>query len=264
MAALEKKALKYGNAKKIIGVVSGKGGVGKSTVTAVLAIKLAEKGYKVGVLDGDIIGPSIPRIFGKEKLRGNVQKITETELKFAPIESKLGIKLDSFNFYTVNEDQAVMWRGPIISSTLSQIYQEVEWGELDYLLIDMPPGTGDTAITVMQSFRLDGIIAVGTPQKMVTVIVKKLINMAQVMNIPVIGVVENLAHIIASNGEKLNVWGKENAIWHANELSTPLLAELPIDHEKGEAMENGNFEDYILKDTKTNGLVEKFLELIKK
>ena len=128
----------------------------------------------------------------------------------------------------------------------------------------MPPGTGDTAITVMQSFRLDGIIAVGTPQKMVTVIVKKLINMAQVMNIPVIGVVENLAHIIASNGEKLNVWGKENAIWHANELSTPLLAELPIDHEMGEAMENGNFEDYILKDTKTNGLVEKFLELIKK
>ena len=190
-------------------------------------------------------------------------KITETELKFAPIESKSGIKLASFNFYTVNEDQAVMWRGPIISSTLSQIYQEVEWGELDYLLIDMPPGTGDTAITVMQSFRLDGIIAVGTPQKMVTVIVKKLINMAQVMNIPVIGVVENLAHIIASNGEKLNVWGKENAIWHANELSTPLLAELPIDHEMGEAMENGNFEDYILKDTKTNGLVEKFLESIK-
>jgi len=208
---IEYERKKYGNAKKIIGVVSGKGGVGKSTVTAVLAIKLAEKGYKVGVLDGDIIGPSIPRIFGKEKLRGNVQKITETELKFAPIESKSGIKLASFNFYTVNEDQAVMWRGPIISSTLSQIYQEVEWGELDYLLIDMPPGTGDTAITVMQSFRLDGIIAVGTPQKMVTVIVKKLINMAQVMNIPVIGVVENLAHIIASNGEKLNVWGKENA-----------------------------------------------------
>jgi len=262
MPALEKKALKYGNAKKIIGVVSGKGGVGKSTVTASLAVKLANRGFKVGILDGDIIGPSIPRIFGKEKLRGNVQKITEAELKFAPIESKTGIKLASFNFYTVNEDQAVMWRGPILSSTLGQIYQEVEWGELDYLLIDMPPGTGDTAITVMQSFRLDGIIAVGTPQKMVTVIVKKILNMAKVMNVPVLGVVENLAYIFDSANKKLNVWGKENVAWHVEELAVPLLAELPIDHEMGEAMENGEFEDYVIKNEKLDALADGFLALV--
>lgn len=262
MAVLEKKALKYGNAKKIIGIVSGKGGVGKSTVTASLAVKLTQKGFKVGILDGDIIGPSIPRIFGKEKLRGNVEKITETELKFAPIISKTGIKLASFNFYTVNEDQAVMWRGPIVSSTLSQIYQEVEWGELDYLLIDMPPGTGDTAITVMQNFKLDGLIAVGTPQKMVTVIVKKIINMAKVMNIPVVGLVENLAYIMDSANKKLNIWGKEDIIWHVSELGVPLLAELPIDHEMGEAMENGAFEEYVLKKEKLNELADNFLAMI--
>lgn len=261
MAQLEKKDLKYGSAKKIIGIVSGKGGVGKSTITSALAVKLANRGYKVGVLDGDIIGPSIPRIFGKEKLRGNVQKITETELKFAPIISEIGIKLASFNFYTVNEDQAVMWRGPILSSTLSQIYQEVEWGELDYLLIDMPPGTGDTAITVMQSFKLDGIIAVGTPQKMVTVIVKKIINMAKVMNVPVLGVVENLSYIVDSLGKKLNVWGKEDIIWHVSELGVPLVAELPIDHEMGEAMESGNFEKYVIKNENLENLLNGFLAL---
>lgn len=261
MGPIEKKTLKYGNAKKIIGVVSGKGGVGKSTVTATLAVKLSEKGFKVGILDGDIIGPSIPRIFGKEKLRGNVQKITETELKFSPIDSQQGVKLASFNFYTVNEDQAVMWRGPILSSTLSQIYQEVEWGELDYLLIDMPPGTGDTAITVMQSFNLNGIIAVGTPQKMVTVIVKKILNMAKVMNIPVLGVVENLAYIVDTLGNKLNVWGKESTLWHIEELGIPLIAELPIDHEMGEAMEKGLFEDYVLKNEKAEELVNGFLAL---
>jgi ATP-binding protein involved in chromosome partitioning len=264
MPALEKKSLKYGNAKKIIGVVSGKGGVGKSTVTSILAIKLAKQGYKVGVLDGDIIGPSIPRIFGKDKLRGNVKKVTDTELMFSPIESKYGIKLASFNFYTVDEAQAVMWRGPILSSTLTQIYQEVVWEELDFLLIDMPPGTGDTAITVMQGFKLDGIVAVGTPQKMVSVIVKKIVNMAAVLNTPVVGLVENLSYITASNGEKLNVWGRESAEWHANDLNLPLLAEFPINHELGDSLENGTFEEYVYNNNTYDSIVDTFLKNLNK
>ncbi len=262
MGALKKETLKYGSAKKIIGVVSGKGGVGKSTVTASLGVKLAEKGYKVGILDADIVGPSIPRIFGKQAMRGNVKRIDDTVLKFAPVMSKTGIKLASFNFYTKNEDDAVMWRGPIISSTLTQIFTEVEWEELDYLLIDMPPGTTDTAITVMQSYGIDGIVAVGTPQKMVTMIVKKLINMANKMNIPVYGIVENMSYLTSSTGEKLNIWGKESASWHAIEMGQVLLAELPMDHDMSEYMDRGEFEEYIKEKPEFETMVENFINVI--
>lgn len=264
MANIKKENLKYGNAKKIIGIVSGKGGVGKSTVTASLGVKLAEKGYKVGILDGDIVGPSIPRIFGKQAMRGNVERIDDEVLKFDPVISKTGIKLASFNFYTRNEDDAVMWRGPIISSTLTQIFTEVNWEELDYLLIDMPPGTTDTAITVMQNYGIDGIVAVGTPQKMVTMIVKKLINMANRMNVPVFGVVENMSYLTSSTGEKLNIWGKESAGWHAMEMGQVLLADLPMDHDMSEYMDRGDFEGYIKERPEFETMVENFINLIGK
>lgn len=264
MAELAKEALKYGSAKKIIGVVSGKGGVGKSTVTASLGVKLAQMGYKVGILDGDIVGPSIPRIFGKQDMRGNVERIDEEVLKFAPVMSKTGIKLASFNFYTRNEDDAVMWRGPIISSTLTQIFTEVNWEELDYLLIDMPPGTTDTAITVMKTYGIDGIVAVGTPQKMVTMIVKKLINMANRMNIPVFGLVENMSYLTSSTGEKLNIWGKESAGWHAVELGQVLLAELPMNHDMSEYMDRGEFEKYVNERPEFETMAENFINLVGK
>lgn len=264
MANIKTETLKYGNAKKIIGVVSGKGGVGKSTVTASLGVKLAEKGFKVGILDGDIVGPSIPRIFGKQAMRGNVERIDDDVLKFDPVLSKSGIKLASFNFYTRNEDDAVMWRGPVISSTLTQIFTEVNWEELDYLLIDMPPGTTDTAITVMQNYGIDGIVAVGTPQKMVTMIVKKLINMANRMSVPVFGVVENMSYLTSSTGEKLNIWGKESAGWHAMEMGQVLLAELPMDHDMSEYMDRGDFEDYIKERPEFETMAENFINLIGK
>lgn len=262
MGVLKEEILNFGKAKKIIGIVSGKGGVGKSTVTASLAVKLAKNGYKVGLLDADILGPSIPRIFGLENKRGNVTKTGETDLRFEPIISKLGIKLASFNFYTTDENQAFMWRGPLISSTLTKIFTGVNWEELDYLLIDMPPGTSDTALTVMQSYKIDGIIAVGTPQKMVSMIVDKIINMAKALNVKVYGLVENMAYLTCPHGEKMTVFGKHDAKWHANQLNQTLLAEIPINHDLGEAMDEGRFEDFVALDKDYDLLYENFISII--
>lgn len=236
-----------GNIKNIIGVISGKGGVGKSTVATLLATLLKKSGYKVGVLDADITGPSIPRLFGINEQRAIIKQVGEDKSEFEPVETKTGIKVMSLNLLISNEDDPVIWRGPMITGVLNQMYGDTNWGDLDYLLIDMPPGTGDIALTVMQSFDLSGIVVVSTPQDMVSMIVKKVITMAQKMNINVMGVIENMSYIkCGSCGEKTRIFSKKPAEEHAEYLGVKLLAELPIDLDLIERMEKGEIEDYII------------------
>ncbi|MFL0248898.1 Mrp/NBP35 family ATP-binding protein [Clostridium neuense] len=238
---------KYGNFKKIIGIISGKGGVGKSTVTGIIAVKLAKAGYKVGVLDGDITGPSMPRILGISNKRNLiVQKEGSEEVKFIPAETEFGIKVMSLNLMIESEDQPVIWRGPVINNVLNQMYVDAEWGDLDYLLIDMPPGTGDVALTVMQGIPLDGMVIVSTPQDMVSMIVKKVVVMAQKLKVNILGVVENMSYIKCEKcGEKIRVFSKKSAEEQAKYLNLPLLSEMPIDLELVENLENGTAEKYI-------------------
>ena len=254
----------YGSIKNIIGVMSGKGGVGKSTVTGILATKLRNLGYKVGILDGDITGPSMPRFFGINKQRAQIfPGKTQEEAKFIPVETSTGIKVISLNLLTEEEEQPVIWRGPVLTGVLTQMYRDTEWGELDYLLIDMPPGTGDLALTVMQSIPLSGVVIAATPQDMVTMIVKKVVIMAQKMNIRVYGVVENMSYIRCGNcGEKQNVFSKKSAKEQAENLGIPLVTELPIDLELIEKMELGVVEDYINMSPEYNELLGSFMRLI--
>ncbi|ERK28416.1 Mrp/NBP35 family ATP-binding protein [Clostridium intestinale] len=241
---------KYGEVKNIIGVISGKGGVGKSTVTGLIATQLANRGYKVGVLDGDITGPSMPRFFGINDKRAEMIPLdNNSNFKFKPVESKLGIKVISMNLLTPVEDQPVIWRGPVITGVLNQMYTDTEWGDLDYLLIDMPPGTGDIALTVMQSFPLKELIIVSTPQDMVSMIVKKVVIMAQKMGISIRGVVENMSYINCDSCDhKIKIFSKKSAEEHAEYLGLPLLAELPINLDLTEALENGIAEEYVKED----------------
>lgn len=237
---------KYGNIKNIVGVISGKGGVGKSTVTGMLASQLAKKGYKVGVLDADITGPSMPRFFGINEKRAEIYPEGEG-VRFIPVETGLGIKVISLNLITEVEDEPVIWRGPVINGVLNQMYQDTVWGDLDYLLIDMPPGTGDITLTVMQSFPLKEIIIVSTPQDMVSMIVKKLVVMAEKLGVPVRGVVENMAYILCGKcGERMNVFSKKSSEEHAKYLGLKLLGELPINLDFTEALENGKAEEYVV------------------
>ena len=231
---------KHGNIKNIIGVISGKGGVGKSTVTGIMATILRKKGFKVGVLDADITGPSMPRFFGINTERAIITPIDENTVQFKPVETKSGIKVMSMNLITQVEEQPVIWRGPIITGVLNQMYTDTQWGELDYLLIDMPPGTGDIALTVMQDFPIKEMIIVSTPQDMVSMIVKKVVIMAEKIGIPIKGVVENMAYIICTGcDKKLRVFSKKSAEEHAEYLGVPLIGELPIDLEFTAALEAG-------------------------
>lgn len=238
---------KYGNVKNIIGVISGKGGVGKSTITGIMATILRKKGFKVGVLDADITGPSMPRFFGINAERAIITPIDENIVKFQPVETESGIKVMSMNLITQLEDQPVIWRGPVITGVLNQMYTNTEWGDLDYLLIDMPPGTGDVALTVMQDFPIKEMIIVSTPQDMVSMIVKKMVIMAGKLGIPVKGVVENMSYIICTGcDKKLRVFSKKSAEEHAEYLGIPLIGELPIDLEFTAALEYGKAEEYVL------------------
>ncbi|AWI07581.1 Mrp/NBP35 family ATP-binding protein [Clostridium drakei] len=248
---------KYGKIKHIIGVISGKGGVGKSTVTGILATKLSKEGHKVGVLDGDITGPSMPRFFGINDKRADMLQVGESEeIKFRPVETSNGIKVISLNLLTEEEEQPVIWRGPVITGVLKQMYTDTEWDELDYLLIDMPPGTGDIALTIMQELPLEGMVVVSTPQDMVSMIVKKVIIMAQKMDINVIGVVENMSYIKCGKcGEKINVFSKKSAQEHAEHLGVPLLAEMPINLDLVESMENGTVEEFLARSDEYEELI---------
>ncbi|SFB14750.1 Mrp/NBP35 family ATP-binding protein [Clostridium frigidicarnis] len=249
---------KYGEIKNIIGIISGKGGVGKSTVTGIMATELAKKGFKVGVLDADITGPSMPRFFGINNERAKILSDENGEnITFTPVSTKLGIKVISINLLTEIEDQPVIWRGPVINGVLNQMYQDTKWGELDYLLIDMPPGTGDIALTVMQSFPLTSMIIVSTPQDMVSMIVKKVVIMTEKLEVPVKGVVENMSYIDCLNcGEKTRIFSKKPAAEHAQYLGLPLIAELPINLDLVESLEEGLAEDYLINTDKYTFLID--------
>lgn len=240
---------RYGNIKNIVAVMSGKGGVGKSTVTGIMATTLAKKGYKVGVLDADITGPSMPRFFGINDERGKIIPLANDMVKFEPVETNGGIKVISMNLLTPVEEEPVIWRGPIVTGVLKQMYVETNWGDLDYLLIDMPPGTGDIVLTVMQEFPINEVIIVSTPQDMVSMIVKKVVIMAQKIGIKIRGVVENMAYINCPDcDKKIRIFSKKSSEENAEYLGVPLIGELPINLELTEALEDGKAEEYVKED----------------
>ncbi len=210
--------------RKVIGVVSGKGGVGKSLVTSILATKLRALGNETAVLDADITGPSIPKIFG---VSGDV---TGTDDGIFPLESRAGVKVMSVNLLLEDETSPVVWRGPVIAGTVKQFWTDVIWGDVDVMFVDCPPGTGDVPLTVFQSIPLDGVIIVTSPQDLVSMIVAKAVNMAKMMNIPVLGIVENMSFIRCPDcGKEISVFGKSKADEVAAEFGLPLLGRMPID-----------------------------------
>ncbi len=229
----------YSSIKKVIGVVSGKGGVGKSFVTAMLAVLMSRKGYKVGILDADITGPSIPRMFGITK------KAKAGELGVVPESTRNNIKVMSVNLLLETEDTPVIWRGPILANTVKQFWTDVVWEDLDYLFIDMPPGTGDVPLTVFQSIPLDGIVIVTSPQDLVSMIVKKAYNMARMMNIPILGLVENMSYVKCPDcGKELHIFGESKLKDISNEIGVEILGRIPIDSTIAKLVDDGNFEDF--------------------
>ena len=231
-----KPANAHSHINKVIAVVSGKGGVGKSMVTASLARLMREQGFSVGILDADITGPSIPKMYGiHETAKG-------TEDGIFPSEAKDGTKIMSVNLLLEHESDPVIWRGPIIANVVTQFWTDVIWGELDYLFVDMPPGTGDVPLTVFQSLPVDGVVIVTSPQDLVQMIVKKAYNMARQMNIPVLGVVENYSYRICPDcGRKISVFGESHIDEAAKALDLPVLGKMPIDAGLSEAVEQEKF-----------------------
>ena len=222
------------NVKHVIGVVSGKGGVGKSLVTGLMATLLKRRGYATAVLDADITGPSIPRMFGvHEKAMGCDEGIL-------PAESKTGVKLMSINLLLEHDTDPVVWRCALIAGTVKQFWTDVLWGDVDFMFVDMPPGTGDVPLTVFQSLPVDGIIIVASPQELVGMIVEKAVNMAKMMNIPVLGIVENMSWIACPDcGKKIYPFGEGKTLQVAQAHSLPLLAQLPIQPELASACDKG-------------------------
>ncbi len=233
-----KPANEFSDIKKVIGVVSGKGGVGKSMVTASLARMMRKKGCKVGILDADITGPSIPKMYGiHDKALGD-------ESGIFPREAADGTKIMSINLLLENESDPVIWRGPVIANVVTQFWTDVRWGELDYLFVDMPPGTGDVPLTVFQSLPVDGVVIVSSPQDLVKMIVKKAYGMARQMSIPVLGIVENYSYLVCPDcGKKISVFGKSHVEEVAAELAVPVLGRMPIDASLAEAVENERFSE---------------------
>lgn len=246
-------ANEYSSIKKVIGVVSGKGGVGKSTVTSMLAVAAQSKGFQAAILDADVTGPSIPKAFGiHQRAQGDEQGIF-------PAESKLGIRIMSVNLLLEKEDAPVVWRGPVISGVINQFWQEVIWGDVDYMFVDMPPGTGDVPLTVFQGLPLDGIIIVTTPQDLVTMIVKKAYNMAKLMNIPVLGVIENMSYFECPDcGKRHNIFGESKIEEIARELGVPVLARLPIDSKTADLTDKGAAE--LVNTDVLNALIDKLAD----
>ena len=226
----------YSSVKKVIGVVSGKGGVGKSFVTASLAAQMRKKGYSVGILDADITGPSIPKMFGVHgPAVGN-------DMGMYPIEAEDGIKIMSINLLMDDEEAPVVWRGPVIAGTVKQFWSDVVWGDLDYLFVDMPPGTGDVPLTVFQSLPVDGIVIVTSPQELVQMIVKKAFHMANMMHIPVLGLVENFSYLKCPDcGKKIALFGESNIDEVAAKEGTRVLGKLPLDPAYAKAADAGAF-----------------------
>ncbi len=228
---------KYSDIKKVIGVASGKGGVGKSFVTGTLAVELSKKGYSVGILDADITGPSIPKMFGiTGQAEGDMNGIY-------PKETANGIRVMSINMLLENAEDPVLWRGPVLAGVVKQFWTDVVWGELDYLLVDLPPGTGDVPLTVFQSIPIDGLIIVTSPQSLVTMIVKKAYNMAEMMNIPVLGLVENYSYLRCPDcGREIEIFGKSRIDEIAKDLSLDVLGKMPMDPDMARLADEGRFE----------------------
>lgn len=229
---------KHSNIKKVIGVVSGKGGVGKSLVSCLLASKCNKAGLKVGILDADVTGPSVPKSFGiNEMAKSNGEELL-------PSVTDNGIKLMSINLLLEDVNSPVVWRGPVISGVIQQFWTDVNWGELDYLFVDMPPGTGDVALTVFQSLPVDGIVIVSTPQDLVKMIVNKAFNMAKMMNVPVLGLVENMSYFVCPDcGNRHSIFGDSHIDETAQELGVPVLAKLPINPDNAKLVDEGGVDD---------------------
>lgn len=226
----------YSQIRHVIGVVSGKGGVGKSFVTASLAVQMAKAGYKVGILDADITGPSIPKMFGAHG------QLVGDEKGMYPFVTPEGIKIISINLLMDDEEAPVVWRGPVIAGAVKQFWNETVWGDVDYLFVDMPPGTGDVPLTVFQSLPVDGIVVVTSPQELVQMIVKKAFNMANIMNIPVLGVVENFSYLKCPDcGKEIALFGESHIDEVAASIGTKVLGKLPLDPEYAKAADAGAF-----------------------
>ena len=225
------------NVKKVIGVVSGKGGVGKSLVTSMMSVLTRRKGYETAILDADVTGPSIPKIFGlKFGIEGNDEGMF-------PAETKTGIKAISVNLLLEDEQTPVIWRGPVIAGTVSQFWSGVLWGDVDYMYVDMPPGTGDVPLTVFQSLPLDGIIIVTTPQELVSMIVAKAVKMAEMMNVPVLGIVENMSYFECPDcGKHIQVFGDSHVDEVAEQFGLKVLGKLPMDHKLAALCDKGMLE----------------------
>ena len=219
--------------------MSGKGGVGKSTVTALLASSLQRQGLNVGVLDADVTGPSIPKMFG---ITGPVRGIP---LGIVPIETQTGIKVISTNLMLAEEDMAVVWRGPIVGNTIKQFWTDVTWGRLDYLLVDLPPGTSDATLTVMQAMPLDGVVMVATPQSLSSMVVRKTVHMSQMLEVPILGIVENMSYFVApESGTKYMIFGPSHSQEIADLAGAPIIGHLPIDPEMTKLADAGEIEKY--------------------
>ena len=230
----------YSEIRHVIGIVSGKGGVGKSFATASLANQLAKRGFRVGIMDADITGPSIPKMYG---LKGPC--MIENEDNVLPLITDNGIKVMSVNLLLPNEEDPVVWRGPVIANTVKQFWSDVIWGDLDYLLVDMPPGTGDVPLTVFQSLPVDGVIIVTSPQELVEMIVKKAYNMAKMMNVPVLGLVQNMSYLLCPDcGRMIYIYGEGKGEQTAKELSIPSYASLPIDPSIAALCDAGKIEEF--------------------
>ena len=224
--------------KKVIAVVSGKGGVGKSMVTSSLAVMMQRRGFSTAILDADVTGPSIPKIFG---VTGRAQG---TELGIDPRLTSKGTEIMSVNLLLEHTDDPVVWRGPVIANVVKQFWSEVLWGDLDYLFVDMPPGTGDVPLTVFQSLPVDGIVVVTSPQDLVKMIVNKALNMAKMMNIPVLGIFENYSYVKCPDcGKKIEIFGKSQVKETAEENGIKLLGQIPIDTSFAKLADEGRFED---------------------
>jgi Mrp family chromosome partitioning ATPase len=227
----------FSSIKKVIGVVSGKGGVGKSLVTSLLAVMAQREGYKTAILDADITGPSIPKAFG---LHGRAQG---SEAGLYPVASKTGISVMSLNLLTDNETAPVVWRGPLIAGTVKQFWTDVIWGDVDYMFIDMPPGTGDVPLTVFQSIPVDGVVIVASPQELVGMIVEKAVNMAGMMNIPILALVENMSYVTCPDcGKQIRVFGDSHIDNIANRHGITAVAKIPIDPKLAAACDAGMIE----------------------
>lgn len=227
----------HSSVKHVIGVVSGKGGVGKSFVTGILATNLARAGKRVGILDGDITGPSIPRMFGISDKRSY-----GVEEQLIPIEDTNGIKIMSANLVLQNETDPVLWRGPVVAGAIQQFYSQCNWGDLDYLLIDMPPGTGDVALTVFQSLPVEGVLIVSSPQDLVQMVVGKAVRMAEMMHVPVLGLIENMAYITCPHcDERIEPYGPSKLAETAAAFNLKPLGQLPMDAIFAQIADKGTF-----------------------